>query len=173
MANLKISELPEISTIQDDYPFAVVDNLTNTTSKVTITGMTFQGGTTAFDSLAGVANMATPISFSGDSTEFLFTGTTIDIKRVEATVIVSVLINYKSDAPGTSSSFRLDIGGTYSDYFELPQAYFALGGDFQTITVLVPMANLNTGSQNIDLYFTLENTITFDFAQVYITAFEL
>lgn len=171
MANLKISELPYLASIDDNMEFAVVNNQsTPETQKVTITGMTFQGGSTTYDSLYGIADPSTPLLILGDGSEFLFTGDTFNIKRYEANVIVSVMVTYKTSGGsiGDLSYFTTDVSGNVSDQIYLPDTAQA----WNSVSVTCRASNLSAGSQTFDLYMNLANGVNFEFAQVFISAFE-
>jgi hypothetical protein len=171
MANLKISELPYLATIDDNMEFAVVNNQsTPETQKVTITGMTFQGGSTAYDSLNGIADPATPLLILGDGVEFLFTADTFNIKRFEANTLVSVMVTYKTSGGsiGDLSYFRPDVGGNTGPQIYLPDTAEA----WNSVSVTCRSSNLSAGSQTFDLYMNLTNGVNFEFAQVFISAFE-
>lgn len=170
MANLKISELPEIPTIADDYPFAVVDTLNVVTSKVSVTGMTFQGGSTSYNATAGIADPATPISFVGDATEFIITGDTFNTKRYESNCITSATITYRTTGGSASdiSYFRLDVDSASGRDIYLPDTNEA----WNSVSFTGRGSNLSNGSHNLDLTVNLANGVTFEFAQIYIAAFE-
>jgi hypothetical protein len=172
MANLKISELPYLATIDDNMEFAVVNNQsTPETQKVTITGMTFQGGSESTDSLNGIADPSSPLLILGDATEFLFTAATFNIKRYEANTLVSVMVTYKTSGGsiGDLSYFRPDVGGNTGPQIYLPDTAEA----WNSVSVTCRSNNLSAGSQTYDLFMNLANGVNFEFAQVYISAFEL
>ena len=172
MANLKISELPGIGGIQDDYPFAVVDMNSSpiTTSKVTITGMTFQGGSTVYNTLNGIADPSTPILFLGDATEFLITGDTFNTKRIECNIITSVMVTYRTSggSAGDLSYMRMDVDATAGTQIYLTDT----ANYWNTISFTGRASNLTNGSHTIDLYMNLANGVNFEFAQITLSAYE-
>lgn len=171
MANLKITELPVLATIQDDSPFAVVDILgTPITSQVTITGMTFQGGSTVYNTLSGIADPATPILFSGDGVEFLFTGDTFNTKRFQSNVITSVMVTYRTSGGAASdiSYMRMDVDATSGTQIYLTNT----NDNWNTISFTGRESNLSNGSHTIDLYMNLASGADYEFAQVTLSAYE-
>ena len=169
MANLKISELPKVDLINNDFEFAVVDTDNVVTSKVTITGMTFDNGVASRDSLNGIADLATPLTLSGDGVEFVFTADTITVRKYENRVATSVFIVYSADSPTTLSTFYVDIAGDSSTSFYLPYN----SGGWSTVSITPRPLQALQGDNTIELRMTLENGVTFNFAQVYISGFEL
>ncbi len=172
MANLKISELPYLASIDDNMEFAVVNNQsTPETQKVTITGMTFQGGSTTYNSLNGIADPATPIVFTGDATSFIITGDTFNTKRYESNVITSATITYRTTGgtPADISYARLDVdsSGAGRDIYLTDT-----NGAWNTVSFTTRDSNLSNGSHNLDLTVNLANGVIFEFAQIYIAAFE-
>ena len=172
MANLKITELPVLATIQEGSAFAVVDLSGPTTSQVTVTGMTFLVGAGSLDSLDTIADPSNPLLFSGDGIEFLFTATTgFDVKRYEANSLVSVLVKYKTSGGSIVdiSYFRADVGGNSG-----PQIYLTdTAGAWNSVSVSFRSSGLAAGSQTFDLYMNLANGVNFEFAQVFLYATEL
>lgn len=169
MPNLKISELPQVNSINDSFEFAVVDTDNTTTSKVTITGMTFSNGVASRDALNGIADPSTPFAIIGDGTEFVFTADTITVKKFTNRVAVSVIIQYFTDAVSSSSTFYVDVAGDGSASIYLPGS----GGAWQTASITFRPLQANQGDNTIELRMTLENGVTYSFGQVYISAFEL
>jgi hypothetical protein len=173
MANLKITELPVLATIQEDSPFAVVDLAGPTTSQVTVTGMTFLVGQGSQDSLVDIpADPSSPFLIQGDGTEFLFTATTsFDIKRYEANSLVSVMVTYKTSGGsiGDISYFRADVGGNNGPQIYLPDT----AGAWNSVSITHRSSGLVVGVQAFDLYMNLANGVNFEFAQVYLFGTEL
>ena len=169
MANLKISELPKVDSITNDFEFAVVDTDTATTSKVTITGMTFNNGSMGFDSLNGIADIATPLTILGDGVDFLFTGDTITVKKFQSRVSLNVTITFSADSATTSSLFYIDAATNLTPNFYL---YHNTGG-WTSITAVFRPILLSQGVNQIDLRMQLENGVTFNFGQVFLSAFEI
>jgi len=169
MANLKISELPQVTSINNFYEFAVVDTDTMTTSKVTITGMTLNNGRASIFPLSNDYSLAAPYSVLGDGNEFTFTADTINVKKYTGYACVSVFMNYYTDSVSTGSTFYVDIAGDSSAALYLPGHTV----EYTTVSVTFRPLDVVQGNNTIELRMTLENGVTYYFGSVYMSAFEI
>lgn len=173
MANLKISELPYSPNIDNSYEFAVVNTNTSPieTQKVTITGMTWQGGAEYIDALAPTYTPAAPFTINTTGTSLYLTGFTQQTKRYEANTIVSVTITWKPDAPNDDSFIYIDVdSGSTTPNFYLPETSGAI---WRTASFTWRAPNLSAGSHSVDLYINTGSATNFEIGQIILSFQEL